>query len=132
MYEVTVYKVVKEPLTSRYIMMLDPVDKQEPSVMIPVGKKEAENIHSRKCEKGQCTCSAYDVLTPILDCLKNVKFEKLLIEDCSCGSFTAGLYMNVGGTEKVLDCRPSDGVVLALDRHIPIYVKKVDICCSDK
>ncbi|MGE4319751.1 MAG: bifunctional nuclease family protein [Deferribacterales bacterium] len=131
MYEVTVYKVVKEPLTSRYIMMLDPVDKAESSVLIPIGKKEAENIHSRKCEAGKCTSSAYDILTPIMNSLKSVTFDKLLIEDCECGRFTAGLYMTVSGSEKVLDCRPSDGVVLALDRNIPIYIKRVTTCCTD-
>lgn len=131
MYEVTVYKVVKEPLTSRFMLMLDPVDDAENSVLIPIGMKEAENIHSRKCENGQCNKSAYDMLTPILDAASSVTFEKLVIEDCSCGVFTAGLYMTAGGEDKIIDCRPSDGVVLALDRHIPIYIKKTDTCCEE-
>lgn len=132
MYEVTVYKVVKEPLTSRYMLMLDAVEEGEESVLIPVGMKEAENIHSRKCEDGKCNKSAYDVLTPILDVVSSVAFNRLVIENCSCGVFTAMLYMTAGGQEKIIDCRPSDGVVLALDRKIPIFIKRTDICCEEK
>ncbi len=72
--------------------------------------------------------SPYDILTPILDSLDTVKFDKLVIDDCDCGIFTAKLYFSSNGKETIIDCRPSDGVVLALDRSIPIYVAKVLTC----
>lgn len=60
--------------------------------------------------------------------LDTVKFDKLVIDDCDCGIFTAKLYFSSNGKETIIDCRPSDGVVLALDRSIPIYVAKVLTC----
>jgi len=128
MYEVKVAGVIKEPLTARYIMILESKDIVEEDVVIPVGKFEAENIHSRKCQGKTCRPSPYDMLTPILNWVDTVKFDKLVIDDCDCGIFTAKLCMKVNGVDKVMDCRPSDGIVLALDRSIPIYVAKVLTC----
>jgi bifunctional DNase/RNase len=125
MFEVNVQSVIREPLTSRYLMMLEPVSGDFDTVIIPVGKYEAENIHSRKCEGSECKKSAFDILSPILDSVDTVKFEKLIIDDCDCGIFTAKLVMDIKGEETVMDCRPSDGVVLALDREIPIFISKV-------
>ncbi|PLX66117.1 MAG: hypothetical protein C0603_11925 [Denitrovibrio sp.] len=128
MYQVKVSGVIREPLTSRYIMMLDAEDSSNDSIVIPVGKFEAENIHSRKCSGGDCKKSPYDILSPILDSIDSVEFDKLVIDDCDCGIFTAKLYFSANGTAKILDCRPSDGVVLALDRSIPVYISKVLTC----
>ncbi|TCK58340.1 bifunctional nuclease family protein [Seleniivibrio woodruffii] len=130
MYEVKVYKVMREPLTSRYLLILDAVDQTEESVLIPIGKFEAENIHSRKCTGTGCRKSAYDMLSPILDGLDNVTFEKLVIDNCDCGIYKANLFMTAGGKDFRIDCRPSDGVVLAMDRNIPIYVKHPHECCE--
>jgi len=130
MFEVNVQNVIREPLTSRYLMILEAKSDEFDSVIIPVGKFEASNIHSRKCKDVNCKKSAFDILTPILDTVKGVSFDKLIIDDCDCGIFTAKLHMVAGGEEKILDCRPSDGVVLALDRDIPIYISKVLCDCS--
>lgn len=128
MYEVNISGVVKEPLTSRYIMMLEAKHIENEDVLIPVGKFEAENIHSRKCSNGHCKKSPYDILTPILNSVDSVKFDKLVIDNCDCGIYTAKLYAQVNGADMLIDCRPSDGVVLALDRSIPVFVSKVLTC----
>ncbi|ADD68612.1 putative cytoplasmic protein [Denitrovibrio acetiphilus DSM 12809] len=130
MYEVNVAGVMREPLTSRYMMMLEAVENSETDILIPVGKFEAENISSRKCSGKDCKKSPYDILTPILDWVDSAVFNKLVIDDCECGIFTAKLYLTVNGEEKIMDCRPSDGVVLALDRSIPVFVAKV-LTCSE-
>lgn len=132
MYEVKVYNVVREPLTSRYLMMLDAVDSLEDSVLIPIGKNEAENIHSMKCSGGCCKGSPFDILTPILSSLSDVSLEKLVIEDCTCGVYRANLHMMTADGEKVIDCRPSDGVTLAMTSRVPIFVEKVADCCGDE
>lgn len=128
MYQVNVAGVMREPLTSRYMMMLEAINREEQDILIPVGKFEAENISSRKCTSGNCKKSPYDILSPILDWVENLEFHKLIIDDCDCGIFTAKLYVTAGTESKVIDCRPSDGVVLALDRSIPVYVAKVLTC----
>ncbi|WP_303852345.1 bifunctional nuclease family protein [Seleniivibrio woodruffii] len=130
MYEVKVYNVIREPLTSRYLLILDSVDMTEESVLIPIGKYEAENIHSRKCTSGRCKKSAYDMLSPILDSVESVTFDKLVIDNCDCGIYKANLFMTSGGNDVKIDCRPSDGVILAMDRKIPIYVKHPSECCE--
>lgn len=132
MYEVKVYKVVREPLTSRYVMMLDAVDNMENSVLIPICKNDAENISSIQCHGDHCKKSAFDMLSPILDCLPDVVLERLVIEDCDCGRFKADLFMTVDGDEKTIDCRPSDGVALAMERNFPIFVKRVQNCCVEE
>lgn len=128
MFEVKISGVIREPLTSRYIMMLEPVDDTGSDVVIPVGKFEAENIHSRRCTGGNCKKSPFDILSPILNWTDSVTFEKLVIDNCDCGIFTAKLYISVGGTQRIIDCRPSDGVVLAIDRKLPVFVSKVLTC----
>ncbi len=130
MYEVKVYKVIREPLTSRYLLILDSIDMTEESVLIPIGKYEAENIHSRKCTGGKCKKSAYDVLSPILDAVESVSFNKLVIDNCDCGIYKANLFLTSGGSDIKIDCRPSDGVILAMDRQIPIFVKHPSECCE--
>lgn len=129
MFEVNVQSVVREPLTSRYLMILEPVSEEFESVIIPVGKSEAETIHSRKCETGNCRKSAFDILTPILNDSESISFDKLVIDDCDCGIFTAKLHFEISGESHVMDCRPSDGVVLSLDREMPIFISKVLTCC---
>lgn len=128
MFQVNVAGVIREPLTSRYIMMLEPSGDEGMDIMIPVGKFEAENISSRKCPDGKCAKSPYDILSPILDSSDSIEFHKLVIDDCNCGIFTAKLYLTSNGQEIMMDCRPSDGVVLALDRKIPVFVSKVLAC----
>lgn len=128
MYQVNVAGVIREPLTSRYMMMLEAISREEQDILIPVGKFEAENISSRKCTSGNCKKSPFDILSPILNWAESISFHKLVIDDCECGIFTAKLYVAVNGEEKIMDCRPSDGVVLALDRSIPVYVAKVLTC----
>lgn len=132
MYEVSVYNVIREPLTSRYLMMLDAVDSLENSVLIPIGKNEAENIHSMKCSGGCCKGSPFDILSPILSSMPDVSLEKLVIKDCTCGVYRANLHMTADGEKKVIDCRPSDGVALAMTRGLPIFVEKVADCCDEE
>jgi len=131
MYQVNISGVVREPLTSRYIMMLESRTEDGGDVLIPVGKFEAENISSRKCSNGNCKKSPYDILSPILDEVTSVTFDRLVIDDCDCGIFTAKLYYKMSGEERIMDCRPSDGVVLALDRGIPVFVSKI-LTCPEK
>lgn len=128
MYEVKIAGVIREPLTSRYMLILDSLSEGDDDLFIPVGKFEASNISSRTCSDGKCPPSPYDILSPILDCSISAEFEKLVIDDCDCGIYTAKLYMKIDGKQKVMDCRPSDGAVLALDRSIPVFIAKVLTC----
>jgi bifunctional DNase/RNase len=127
MYEVKVAGVVREPLTSRFIMLLEAV-KDGQDIMIPVGKFEAESISSRRQSNGCRKKTPYDILSSVLEWVDSVGFQKLVIDDCSCGIYTAKLYMERNGVQNVMDCRPSDGVYFALDRSIPIYVSRVLSC----
>ncbi|PLX68355.1 MAG: hypothetical protein C0602_09245 [Denitrovibrio sp.] len=128
MFQVNVAGVIREPLTSRYMMMLESLEESGNDILIPVGKFEAQNISSRKCPDGNCPQSPYDILSPMLDSSGSIEFSKLVIDDCCGGIFTAKLYLKTKDEDIVMDCRPSDGVVLALDRSIPVYVSKVLTC----
>ncbi|MCA1595169.1 MAG: DUF151 domain-containing protein [Chloroflexi bacterium] len=70
------------------------------------------------------------------DLLKNViekldgKVERLTIDDIWQETYYARLVLNVGGRWVDIDCRPSDGIAIALRAQAPIYVAEevLDTC----
>jgi bifunctional DNase/RNase len=50
------------------------------------------------------------------------RVEKLVVSDLRDSTFYGELHLTAGGRHKVLDCRPSDGLALALRAKAPILV----------
>jgi len=61
----------------------------------------------------------------LISCVENLegKFEKIVIHSIKNNTYYASLYViDNGGNEIEIDSRPSDAIVLALKKDIPIYV----------
>lgn len=65
----------------------------------------------------------HDLYLGILDRLRP-EFLRIEIYDMREGTFYANVILRVEGTEYAVDSRPSDAVALALNRKIPILVRK--------
>lgn len=64
---------------------------------------------------------AHDLLKSVLDALEG-RLERVLIHDLREGVFYGELELQCGERDMRVDCRPSDGVALALRCGVPIFV----------
>jgi len=52
------------------------------------------------------------------------KIDRIVIDKLEEGTYHAKLFVTVGsGATKVMDCRPSDSIALAVRAHAPIFVE---------
>ncbi len=65
----------------------------------------------------------HDMYISVLE-KSNVKFLRVEINDLKEDTFYANVIFEVDGVEYRVDSRPSDSVALALNRNIPIFVRK--------
>jgi bifunctional DNase/RNase len=63
----------------------------------------------------------HDLMKQILDTFQ-VTVARVVIHDLKENTFYANLYLNMGGTELVVDSRPSDAIALAVRVKAPIFV----------
>ncbi|MGA1862733.1 bifunctional nuclease family protein [Deferribacter thermophilus] len=123
MKEATVKCVVKDPLTSRYILILETMDGYY--LPIKIGVFEAEAIYTELNSIVPPRPMTYDFISGILAALENVKVEKVIIEDYDDGIFKASLYLLNGESVKCIDCRPSDAIALSLRTKSPVFIEDV-------
>ena len=65
---------------------------------------------------------SYDLLEALLEKLDGT-VTRLVVHSLEDDTFYANLYVETAEQEWVLDCRPSDGMVLATRLGAPIYIK---------
>ncbi|MGA1845857.1 bifunctional nuclease family protein [Deferribacter abyssi] len=123
MKEVSVKCVIKDPVTARYVLILETKDGFY--VPIKIGVFEAEAIYTELNQIVPPRPMTYDFITGILTAIEDVKIEKVIIEDYEDGVFKASLYLANGNNYKVIDCRPSDAIALSLRIKSPVYIKDV-------
>jgi len=124
MYEVSVKCVIKEPLSSRYVLMLETICG---SYLIPIniGTFEAEAIYSQLNSISTPRPMTYDFISSILSNMDGVNVDKVVVDSEKSGVYTAKMYINQdNGGQKIVDCRPSDAVALSMKLCIPIYVEE--------
>ncbi|KAA0258101.1 bifunctional nuclease family protein [Deferribacter autotrophicus] len=123
MKEASVKCVIKDPLTSRYVLILETKDGFY--IPIKIGVFEAEAIYTELNQIVPPRPMTYDFITGILSAIDDVKVEKVIIEDYEDGIFKASLYLVNGSSCKVIDCRPSDAIALSLRVKSPVYIEEV-------
>lgn len=64
----------------------------------------------------------HDLMKMLLDAL-NVRVERVEVTDFQEGTFFADLSVAGGGETKVISCRPSDAVALAVRMGVPLFVQ---------
>ena len=118
--EVKVMGIVVDPKASNPVVVLVDLSGQK-ALPIWIGVFEAEAI-SRGLE-GAMTLRpmTHDLMKQILDTFQ-VTITRVIIHDLKENTFYANLYLNLGGTELVVDSRPSDAIALAIRVKAPIFV----------
>lgn len=124
--ELSVKHVVREPLASRYLMILQaPEDKQKRYIKICVGQPEGEAVECFLSEVTPPRPMTYDLICSIFSLFHDAKINKIIIDACEQDVFYAKMMISVCGEEKEIDCRPSDAVAIAVRLNVPIFVE----CC---
>lgn len=116
-------RIIKEPVASRYLMLLQDNMEKERYLQIYIGDKEGETVASWERNIVPPRPMTYDLITEILNLSDNVVLEKILIDGCNQDVFYAKMFFNVNGLEKVIDCRPSDAIAIGLKMNVPIYAE---------
>ncbi len=118
--EVKVMGIVVDPKASNPVVVLVDLSGQK-ALPIWIGVFEAEAI-SRGLE-GAMTLRpmTHDLMKQILDTFQ-VTVTRVVIHDLKENTFYANLYLDAGGTELVVDSRPSDAIALAVRVKAPIFV----------
>ena len=93
-------------------------------VPIVIGFVEATSIQMRISGVSTPRPLTHDLLASVIKAL-NAHIESLLIDDLVEGTFFAKLSLKDGqGHEVVVDCRPSDGIALAVRLDVPMFVEE--------
>jgi bifunctional DNase/RNase len=134
MFEAGVKCVIKEPITSRYVMMIETICGQY-LVPITIGTFEAEAIYQELNRIPSPRPMTHQFVGGILSVLDGVNVESVTIDNVDRGVFTAKLRIFSDGKSKIIDCRPSDGVALALHMSIPLFIEEQVVsksCCIER
>jgi bifunctional DNase/RNase len=93
-------------------------------VPIVIGFVEATSIQMRIAGMTTPRPLTHDLLAAIINAL-DAQVEYLRIDDLVEGTFFAKLHVkNSGGEQVVIDCRPSDGISIALRLNVPMFVEE--------
>ena len=116
-------RIIKEPIASRYLMLLQDNMEKERCLQIYIGDREGEMVASWERNIVPPRPMTYDLITEILNLSDNIVLEKILIDGCNQDIFYAKMFFNVNGEEKIIDCRPSDAIAIGLKMNVPIYAE---------
>ena len=122
MVEVNVVGLIVDPVSKSPVMILKPVDERK-VIPIWIGMNEANAIAMELENVCSPRPMTHDLIHTLMDEL-SVTVEKVIISDIVENTFYAQLYLHCLAGEKVIDCRPSDGVAVALKNHAKIFVSR--------
>jgi len=122
MIETSVKCVIKEPLTSRYILVLETLCGHY-LIPVHVGAFEAESIYCILNKIRSPRPMTFDFISGIIDFLEEVNIDRVVVDRYEEGIYKATLYVICNKEEKAIDCRPSDAVSLAIQMDIPMFIE---------
>jgi uncharacterized protein len=123
MFELMIQKVGIDPKDGEAVIVLKERDGQR-LLPIWVGPFEFRAILAAYGEKAKETSSrpqTHDLFVNTIEAIGQ-KIDRLLITEISNSTFFAKLCLKARGTSVDIDCRPSDGIALALRQGAPIMV----------
>jgi len=92
---------------------------------IVIGIQEAASIKMRLSGRKPPRPMTHDLLLSILKELGS-RVERVIIDDLIDNTFHAKIVVrNHAGEERVVDCRPSDGIAVAVRAQAPVFVEEV-------
>lgn len=105
---------------------------EERSFPILIGFYEAAEIHRKLSGEKMRRPMTHDLLGRVLKAADGV-LEKVVISELRDETYFACLHILVGDEEKIVDCRPSDAIALAVQLQAPIFVSRsvLDVAAPD-
>jgi len=120
--EVNLVGLIMDQVSKSPVMMLKALD-QKKIIPIWIGINEANAIAMELENICSPRPMTHDLLKNIMCDLEAI-LAKVIITDIVENTYYAELHIERDGKEKIIDCRPSDAVALALKNRAKIYVSR--------
>ena len=120
--EVQLMGLILDPVSKMPVMLLKP-DKLEKIIPIWIGISEANTITIELEKITSPRPMTHDLLNSIIEELK-FKVDKVIINEILDNTYYAQLHIGNGNISRILDCRPSDAVAIALKSNAKIYISE--------
>jgi bifunctional DNase/RNase len=114
-----VFVAMSEDVTVPLVVLTDGDDAL--NLPIFIGLWEAISINSAKIKEVLPRPFTHDLFLELLDKF-SISLRFLQIDSIENGVFYAQLVLSTDHHEEYIDCRPSDGIALALRGEVPIFV----------
>ena len=118
--EVQLMGLILDPVSKTPVMLLKP-ENLEKIIPIWIGISEANSITIELEKIKSPRPMTHDLLNSVIKNLE-YKVEKVIINEILDNTYYAKLYISNGRESKILDCRPSDAVAIALKSRAKIYI----------
>jgi bifunctional DNase/RNase len=121
-----VFVTIGDTATVPLVILTDGNDRVLP---IFIGIWEAVSINSAQIKEVLPRPFTHDLFIDLCSRF-SIMLRYLKIDSIEDGVYYAQLVMNSGQKDEYLDCRPSDGIALALRGEIPIFVEESVLACA--
>lgn len=115
-----VFVAINDAATVPLVVLSDGTDRVLP---IFIGIWEAVSINSAMNHELLPRPFTHDLFIDLCEKCK-ITLRFLQIDNIDDGVYYAQLVLMAGGRDEYLDCRPSDGIALALRGNVPIFVEE--------
>lgn len=119
--EVSVWRLARDPEDNDVVLLRDASGRRLP---IWIGQWEALAIWMKLAQNSGPFVRrpmTHDLFATVLERL-GAKLERVVVDDYSNRTYYAKLHLRINGQAFAVDCRPSDGIALALRAGAPIMV----------
>ena len=120
--EVNIVGLIMDKISKSPVMVLKPLNDKK-IIPIWIGVSEANSIALELENIPSPRPMAHDLIKCIMDDLEAM-LTRVVITDIVENTYYAELVLEKDGREKIIDCRPSDAVALALKNGVKIYVSR--------
>ena len=120
--EVNLVGLIMDQVSKSPVMVLKALDEKK-VIPIWIGMNEANAIAMELENVCSPRPMTHDLMKNIMCDLEAI-LAKVIITDIVENTYYAELHIEKDGQEKVIDCRPSDAVALALKNRAKIYVSR--------
>jgi len=118
--EVNLMGLILDPVSKMPVMLLKP-EKLEKIIPIWIGISEANSITIELEKIKSPRPMTHDLLNSLIEEF-NFKVDKVIIHEIVDNTYYAELHIGNGKDTRILDCRPSDAVAIALKSEAKIFI----------
>ena len=118
--EVNLMGLILDPVSKMPVMLLKP-EKLEKIIPIWIGISEANSITIELEKIKSPRPMTHDLLNSLIEEF-SFKVDKVIIHEIVDNTYYAELHIGNGNDTRILDCRPSDAVAIALKSEAKIFI----------